>query len=265
MEPGARRAEIHRKPAGVSTGRFGIGALPSAGIPARYRVDRSDVAIPRYLKDVYAWAYINPLSVRLLDRAWVVNAILWGNNHRLQRALFADLEPGQRVLQAACVYGDLSPNLMRCLGPDGRLEVIDVVPIQVENCRRKMQGVPQAIVRLADAAAPGGGPYDAAVCFFLLHEMPDSYKRAVVDALLARIRPGGKVGFVDYHRPHRLHPLKWVISLVFATLEPFARSLWRHDIADLAGDRGRYDWRTETYFGGLFQKTVARLPRNGGG
>lgn len=265
MEPGARRAEIRHKTAGVSTGRFGIGALPSAGIPARHRVDRSPVAIPRYLTDVYTWAYINPLSVRLLDRAWVVNAILWGNNHRLQRALFADLEPGQRVLQAACVYGDLSPNLAGFLGPAGRLEVIDVVPIQVGNCRGKLHDFPHASVRLADAAAPGGGPYDAVVCFFLLHEMPDSYKRTVVDALLANIRPGGKVVFIDYHRPHPLHPLKWVISLVFATLEPFARSLWRHDIADFAGDRGRYDWRTETYFGGLFQKTVARLPGCGAG
>lgn len=265
MEPGARRAEIRRKTAGVPTGRLGIGAPPSAGAPARNRIERSDVAIPRYLKDVYTWAYLTPLSVRLLDHSWVVNAILWGNDGRLQRAIFEELAPGRHVLQASCAYGDLSPNLAEFLGPAGQLEVIDVAPIQVENCRAKLHDIPHASVRLADAVLPGGGPYDAAVCFFLLHEVPDDTKRAVVDALLARIRPGGKVVFIDYHRPRRLHPLKWVISLVFAMLEPFARSMWRHDIADLAGDRGNYDWRTETYFGGLFQKTVARLPGCGAG
>jgi hypothetical protein len=69
------------------------------------------VEIPVYLREVYTWAYLNPLSVWLLDRTWIVNAILWGNSRRLQRAVFAELEPGSRVLQACCVYGDFSPEL----------------------------------------------------------------------------------------------------------------------------------------------------------
>lgn len=218
------------------------------------------VPIPEYLKQVYGWAYLNPLSVRLLDRPWIVNAILWGNNRRLQRALFAELEPGWRVLQTACVYGDLSHRMAQRLGPAGRLQIIDVAPVQVENCRRRLHSCPRASVHLADAAAPGGGEYDAVVCFFLLHELPDAYKRAVVDASLNRIGPGGKVVFVDYHRPVRWHPLKWITALVFAWLEPFAESLWRHRIEDYAAKAGGYDWRTETCFGGLFQKTVARRP-----
>ena len=64
----------------------------------------------------------------------------------------------------------------------------------------------------------------------LLHEMPDFYKRRGVDALLKAVRTGGKVVFVDYHKPHRAHPLKGLMSLIFNLLEPFAKSLWENDI-----------------------------------
>ncbi len=222
------------------------------------RIEGAPVEIPAYLREVYSWAYLNPLGVRLLDRPWVVNAILWGNNHRLQRWLFEEIKPGWHVLQACCVYGDLSPGLAQWLGPAGRLEVIDVAPIQVSACRNKLRGYPWATVRLADAAAPGGGPYDAVVCFFLLHELPEHYKHAVVDALLGRVLPGGKIIFIDYHKPVWAHPLKWITAGVFALLEPFAKSLWRHRIADFASRAWRFTWRGETAFGGLFQKTVAQ-------
>ena len=78
-----------------------------------------------------------------------------------------------------------------------------------------------------------------------------------VDALLGSVVPGGKVVFVDYHRPHPRHPLKGVMSLIFDFLEPFAKSLWHADIADFAGARDDFAWSKQTYFGGLYQKTVA--------
>jgi len=162
------------------------------------------------------------------------------------------------VLQPACVYGDLSPGIAAYLGPQGRLDVSDVAPLQVENCRRKLRTFPNATVRVWDAADPRSGIYDVVCSFFLLHEMPDSYKRRVVDALLKAVRPGGKVVFVDYHKPHRAHPLKGLMSLVFDLLEPFAKSLWENDIESFASSAVDFVWSKQTYFGGLFQKTIAR-------
>jgi hypothetical protein len=48
-----------------------------------------------------------------------------------------------------------------------------------------------------------------------------------------------------------------VTSLVFDTLEPYAKGLWRKEIAAFAGNDSRFTWRKETYFGGLYQKVVA--------
>ncbi len=148
--------------------------------------------------------------------------------------------------------------LARFLGVRGALDIIDAAPIQVANCRPKIKDMAQATVRRADAAEPGDGTYDAAVSFFLLHEMPDADKRNVVDASLSRMAPGGKTIFIDYHKPYWAHPLRPIMSTVFALLEPFGKSLHRHELAAFASRPGDYFWRKQTYFGGLYQKTVVR-------
>jgi hypothetical protein len=180
----------------------------------------SQPAVPSYLKDTYTWAYLRPTSVWLLDRPLVVNAILWGNFGRLLRAALAEMRPGQRVYQPACVYGDFSRQVAEVLGPDGHLDVGDVAPVQVENCRHKLSACGNARVHLWDAADKRNGVYDVVCCFFLLHEIPETYKHRVVDALLGAMPQGGKVVFVDYHGPHWAHPLKWLMSFVNDTLEP---------------------------------------------
>ena len=105
------------------------GVVPSGGA--------SLPAIPDYLREVYHWAYLNPRNLAILDHGAVVSAILWGNHGRLRDAVLAEIEPGQRVLEMACVYGDLSPALAKRIGPLGSLDVIDVgrVARLVENWR----------------------------------------------------------------------------------------------------------------------------------
>jgi SAM-dependent methyltransferase len=232
-----------------------------AGVPARASALHAVPAVPDYLRETYTWAYLRPLSLVIFDHPAVVSAILWGHAGRLERALLDELRPGQRVLQPACVYGDLSPRIAAFLGPGGRLDVADVAPVQAENCRLKLREFPNATVALFDAAEPRPPVYDAVCSFFLLHEMPDDYRTRVVNALLGAVRPGGKAVFIDYHKPHRAHPLKWLTGLVFDLLEPFAKGLWSHEISDYAQTRDGFTWSTTTYFGGLFQKTVARRNR----
>jgi len=239
-------------------------ALPSVVINAKSRFCPTKAAalkIPPYLSDVYDWAYLNPRNVKALDREFVVWVILWGQHRRLERAAFGEISPGARVLQPAAVYGDFSPTLARHIGPQGQLDVIDIAPIQVASSRRKLMGVQHASARLGDARIARPDQYDAACCYFLLHEVPDEDKREVVDALLASVVPGGKVVFIDYHKPHWAHPLKLITSTVFDTLEPFAKSLWRHEIADFATKPDDFTWRQQSFFGGLFQKVVAERRR----
>ena len=217
--------------------------------------------LPAYLVDTYSWAYLRPRSLHLLDRHLVVNGILWGNYHALVRAACREFAKGDSILQAASVYGNLSSRLAVQVGTDGFLDIIDVAPLQVAHCRRKLAGHDNVRVRVADAAIPGRVGYDAACCFFLLHEVPDVQKRQIVNALLAAIRPGGKVVFVDYHRPVRWHPLRPVMAAVFRWLEPYASGLVSRSIREFAERPQDFHWRKETRFGGLYQMVVAQSRR----
>lgn len=212
--------------------------------------------LPAYLVDTYSWAYLHPRSPHFLDRHLVVNSILWGNYRPLVRAACGEFAAGERVLQAASVYGDLSSRLATRLGEGGFLDIIDVAPLQVDHCRRKLAGRTNVRVRVADAAHPGEDGYDGACCFFLLHEVPDANKRQIVDALLAAVRVGGKVVIVDYHRPAWWHPLRPVMSAVFRWLEPYANNLLSCQVAELASRPTAFSGRKETRFGGLYQKVV---------
>lgn len=217
--------------------------------------------LPAYLVDTYSWAYLRPRSLRLLDRHLVVNGILWGNYHALVRAACREFAKGDQVLQAASVYGNLSSRLATQVGPAGFLDIIDVAPVQVAHCRRKLAGHHNVRVRVADAAIPGKFQYDAACCFFLLHEVPDVQKRQIINALLAAVRPGGKVVFVDYHRPASWHPLRPVMAAVFRWLEPYAAGLVSRSIMEFADRAQEFHWRKETRFGGLYQVVVAQSRR----
>lgn len=221
------------------------------------------MALPEYLAETYSWAYLRPRAVRLLDRELVVNAILWGNYARLVRAACAHFHPGEHVLQAASVYGSQPLKLADRLGPTGRLTVIDVSRLQVEHLRAKLATRANASVRLADATAPGSESYHGVCCFFLLHEMPDAYKRRTVNALLARLKPGGRAVFVDYARPRWFHPLRGLMWLVNRWLEPYAASLWRSAIASFAERADQFHWTERRLFLGLYQVVVAhrRGPR----
>jgi len=214
-------------------------------------------AIPDYLADTYRWAYLNPRSARLLDREIVVEAILWGNYRRLVREACTYFHPGERVLQAASVYGSQPARLADRLGPQGELEIIDVSQLQVERQRHKLASRANVTVRHADATVPPQRIYDAACCFFLLHELPESYRRCVVDGLLGCVKRGGRVVFVDYAGPRWYHPLRGVMALVNRWLEPFACSLWRDAIRSYATESAAFRWTERRFFLGLYQIVVA--------
>lgn len=227
----------------------------AAGSPAPECPD----AIPGYLRRTYTWAYLEPRAVRRLDRPGIVSAILWGNARRLMRMAIDEFRADDDVLQAACVYGDFSRLLAQRIGAAGRLEIVDVAPVQVANARRKLAALRNVKVRQADLSRPGSvapESHDAVCSFFLLHEVPEAERRAVVDNLLAAVKPGGRIVFVDYHRPRRWHPLAPVMWGVFRWLEPYAASLFDAGIETRSARSAHFEWQKATCFGGLYQKLV---------
>ncbi|MCB2262267.1 MAG: rhodoquinone biosynthesis methyltransferase RquA [Candidatus Thiosymbion ectosymbiont of Robbea hypermnestra] len=227
------------------------------GITARV-AEETPQSVPPYLERHYWWAYVHPNAVRVFERQWLVNLILWGNFGRLRDLALESLgnPVGGRTLQVACVYGNLTQRLVERLDQGARLDVVDILPVQLENLARKLGPAPGTTLALSDSAdlkAPDAH-YDQVLVFFLLHEQPlETRKRTLAEALRVT-KPGGRVLLVDYHRPHPANPLRLIMTPVLRLLEPFALDLWRDEISTwLPRDMPDLQMRKQTFFGGLYQ------------
>jgi ubiquinone/menaquinone biosynthesis C-methylase UbiE len=215
---------------------------------------------PDYLDTFYWWAYVEPRAVRFFERDWLINLILCGNYKKLCNAAlsaFGDKLPG-RTLQMTCCYGDLTPHLAeRVAAGQGTLDVIDIMPVQLDNLARKLTPEAPATLHRMDSRAMdfADGEFDRVLLFFLLHEQPQNSRERSLQEALRVLKPGGKLVIVDYGRPKRWHPLRYLLLPFLRFLEPFAVPLWREELTSLLARHFRgCVWHKTAYFGGLYQE-----------
>lgn len=162
-------------------------------------------AVPEYLAKTYTWAYLSRRNVAWLDRPAVVSAILWGNANRLMRESVAEFQRGERVLQAACVYGRYSAMLAHRLGHAGELTITDVATVQLENAAAKLRGCPRVRLHRGDLARgqPGVplGSVDAVACFFPVAR-GSGHRTAADRGDLVRRGAGRRAGRIYRLSPH---------------------------------------------------------------
>jgi ubiquinone/menaquinone biosynthesis C-methylase UbiE len=230
-------------------------------LPIEFDKTSARVSVPAYLQKIYWWAYVHPNAVRVFEREWLVNLILFGNYSALRDAALEDIgmqSPG-RTLQVACAYGDLTPRLRERIADDGQLHVIDVLPIQLQNLKRKLPPDTRVSLIQRDSSALGflDHSYDRALVFFLLHEQPENVRRRTLAEACRVVKPGGKVIVVDYHRPDNWNPVRHPLRTLLKRLEPYADDLWNNEIETYLPKDIRFAGiEKKTYFGGLYQKIV---------
>jgi ubiquinone/menaquinone biosynthesis C-methylase UbiE len=217
--------------------------------------------IPKYLEQVYWWAYVHPKAVHVFEREWLVNLILFGNYGRLRDAALDELggTVTGHTLQLACVYGNLTPRLARRLAPGASLDVVDILPVQLKNLAAKLPADDRIVLLQGDSSslACPDASYDQVLLFFLLHEQPEAVRRATLAEAMRVVRPGGRIVIVDYHLPMPWHPLRLLMTGVFRKLEPYAMDLWENEVqAFLPADVQPASITKQTYYGGLYQKLV---------
>ena len=58
--------------------------------------------VPDYLRQNYWWAYMHPKGVRVFERQWLVNLILWGNFGQLRDSALDEL--------GSTIHGRMAPH-----------------------------------------------------------------------------------------------------------------------------------------------------------
>ncbi len=237
-------------------------ALPDSSSKLFKNYHVSDkLPLPAYLQETYWWAYIHPKGVRFFERQWLVNLILWGNFSHLRDMALDEMGRtiNGRTLQVACVYGDFTPRVANRMTDGAHLDVVDVAPVQLDNLSRKLNGHGKVHLHHQDSTnlAFEDDSFDQSILFFLLHEQPAGVRERTIAEALRVTKPGGKVVFVDYHRPAWYNPFRYVMIPILRTLEPFAMDLWQHEIEEWlpAGTTIQASHKS-THFGGLYQKVV---------
>lgn len=218
-------------------------------------------AIPEYLQKIYWWAYLHPNSIRIFDRRWVVNFILWGNFCRLRDHALSEAGDvlNAPLLQIACVYGDFTQRIAARLGEQGTLDIVDVAPIQLANLGSKLARDDRIRLHCQDATSLqfSDASFDTTLIFFLLHEQPEKERRATLAEAIRVTRVGGKIIIIDYHKPKWRNPLRYIMMVVLPLLEPFAGDLWRKEIESYLPPAFKPgDIVKTSYFGDLYQKVV---------
>lgn len=214
--------------------------------------------------DHYRWAYVHPWGVRFFDRQWLIELLLWGQYGRLRDAALDRLGPRieGRCLQVSCAYGDITPRLVQRMKAEACLDVIDILPIQLANLRRKLGHHRQVRMHRVHATALDfpSAHFDQVLVFFLFHEQPASVRAQTLSEVQRVLKPGGDLVVADYSRMHRWHPLHRVWKPLVTRLEPFSRDLFDHGLEPwLRAARNLRTTSSATVGGGLYE--VVHLQR----
>ncbi len=147
--------------------------------------------LPVYLVRHYWWAYLWRPAIWFFDHQPIINAILFGQYQRLLDQTMRCLQgrPAGQFLQLTCVYGSLTPTLLRFL-KDEPLYLIDVSTAQLEKSRSKLSTEEQRRLLTTQMNAEqlefADSRFMTVVIFFLMHEMPTSAFICVIEPCVRR-------------------------------------------------------------------------------
>ena len=192
--------------------------------------------IPDYLARHYWWAYLWPKAVWFFDHQPIINAILFGQYQKLMSLTMQQVQQAdtQTTLQLTCVYGELTPHLIKEISPS-RLHITDVAEVQLALAQQKSPTHNGLLVSRMNAEYLGyqNNSFSTIVLFFLLHELPTKAREHALSEAIRILQAGGSLIITEYgelpkhHMLYRCFLSRWLLT----KFEAFLNGFWHEDLS----------------------------------
>jgi ubiquinone/menaquinone biosynthesis C-methylase UbiE len=124
---------------------------------------------------------------------------------------------GERVFDACCGAGASAIPAAQAVGPDGRVDAVDLSGRLLALGRSRGAGLPQLSFYQADVTTWTGGPYDVVQCALGIFFLPDM--TAATRAMARQLRPGGRFVATVWHQS-AMAPLPELLAAALAPESP---------------------------------------------
>ncbi|MCQ2741137.1 MAG: class I SAM-dependent methyltransferase [Alphaproteobacteria bacterium] len=216
--------------------------------------------LPAYISFIYGDLYRNQKKCAARDSKFSCDWRTFFQYGKLVSSLCSEIKRNDSILQMGLVFGNQIDETAMATGSLARYDIIDINEEEVKRFNNKYLKVyPGMRILHQDAAnMKTEEKYDIVICFMLLSMVPSATKAKIVNKALQCVKSKGKVIFIDWHNPWKMHPLRYLVRMYNRLYHPFVERLWDRQINVYADPkvRANFNWRKTTYFGGMFQKVV---------
>lgn len=213
--------------------------------------------LPSYVKKIYP-IYENKKLSRFFDSDFLLNFLSFGRRKKLIQAVLREVEQSQSILQIGATFGSQIDRIASKVGYYGNYHLVDVSKIQIDRCKKKYKGINQNMnFSNQNGLAEIKGKYDCTISFMLLHELPHKTRVHMLENLLSTVKEGGKIIFIDYHKPEKQTLVTKISKKINQLYRPFVEEFYNQDIAKISPKANDFNWHKSTMFDGLYQKVIA--------
>jgi ubiquinone/menaquinone biosynthesis C-methylase UbiE len=145
------------------------------------------------------------------------------NKLRKMTVNYAQVKPGDSVLEVGCGTGTLTLEAKRQAGPTGKVFGIDIIPGMIEVCQKKAAHANLDVtfqLGSIDSIPFPDNHFDVVICSFMIFHMSEARMQKGIADIYRALKPHGRLFVIDVTMP--VKPIsKMIVGLLFKGMDKY--------------------------------------------